>query len=217
MLRIGALSIGESPRPDLLEEIAPQVAPERVLQWGALDGLQPADVERSQYQVPLITKLQGQTVLVERAWMAQRLQNLIDRHHSQVDALIVLCAEDFSSLSAPIPLFIPYTLTRSALEAMGFQGRLGVVCPVPGQVPSCRDKWTRQGWDPAIEVASPFTGGELDRAVERLAESGSDLILLDCSSFSRNHAQRLSALHRKSVVAVRSFAWTVLHEFLTRD
>ena len=217
MLRIGALSIGESPRPDLMEEIASVVGDERILQWGALDGLDAADVARTHYKVPLITKLRGEPVLVERAWMARRLQELIDRHHSQVDAFVILCAEDFSALTAPVPLFIPYVLAEAALKAMAFRGQLGVVCPVAGQVPSCRKKWEGKQWNATVEVASPYVAEQLDEAVERLVGLGSDLILLDCTSFGRDHARRLSAIHQKSVVAVRSFAWAVLQEFLTED
>ena len=212
MMRIGALSIGESPRPDLLVEIASTVDANRIKQWGALDGLSRATVERDNYRVPLITKLKQQTVLVERDWIAERLQSLIDNHHASVDAFIVLCAEDFSVLRSPVPLFIPYLLARNALETIGFDGRMGVVCPVAGQVASADTKWSVAGWEPFIEVASPFAEGELDGAVERLVALDSNLILLDCTSFSQSDAQRLSRSFQRSVVAVRSFAWAILKE-----
>ncbi len=217
MRRIGALSIGESPRPDLLQEITPCIAADRITQWGAMDGMHPQEVWRPEYDVPLITKLGGETVLVERAWMAQRLQQLIDQHHAQVDAFIILCAEDFSSLRAPVPLFIPYVLTRKALEATSFGGRLGIVCPVSGQVTSCKKKWDGSEWKATVEVASPFVAPELDDAVERLLAAPSDLILLDCTSFSQEQARHLSVAHQRSVVAVRSFAWTVLKEFVIQQ
>lgn len=209
--RVGVLLVGQSPRADLLEEIGHLAPRLDLVQAGALDGLSREHIAAAPVQLPLIARLRdGSAVIVDRDFVGRRMQVLIDQMGSEVDAFAVLCTEDFTALRAPVPLLLPYSIGCGFFTSLGFDGRLGVVCPVQGQVGSSRERWRARGYEAVFEVASPFEPDALRRAATKLAAAGCGMVVLDCAGYGREHARALASITHLPVVSLRSLMWSVL-------
>ncbi|MEZ4707398.1 MAG: AroM family protein [Caldilineaceae bacterium] len=155
--RIGALVIGQSPRPDLVDPLRQALPQADVIEVGALDELTAAElpaVEGAAY--PLTTRLRnGERVMVAEAFLAPRLQMALDRAEERgVHASILLCAGSFANLRGARPLFKPFDTARAVLRSLGIQ-RIGVLCPIPEQEAPIGARWRGAGFDVHLHTAPP--------------------------------------------------------------
>ncbi len=150
---IGALSIGQSPRPNLikpLNHIAPQA---KIIEAGALDDIDAAagipPVEETDY--PLITTLRNkQRVVVSERFLTPHLQQAAQKlAEAGADVLVLLCAGTFAELSSPLPLFKPFAVGRALLQTMGMKD-VGFITPLPAQIPPIEARWQAAGFRPMV-------------------------------------------------------------------
>ena len=155
--RMGALVIGQSPRPDLVDPLRLALPQAQLVEVGALDGLTAAELPAVAGQkYPLATRLRnGQRVLVEEAFLAPRLQMALDHlADAEVQASILLCAGSFANLHSPRPLFKPFDTARAILHSMGIR-RIGVLCPIPEQEAPISARWRAAGFTVHLHTAPP--------------------------------------------------------------
>src|SRR5512134_1207411 len=100
MKTVAVLTIGESPRDDVVPEIEKLLGPDfRVLQAGALDGLDRAGIGAlapAAGQYPLITRLRdGSSVIVAKEQIVPRLQGCIERLEGEAQAFVIQCVGVF--------------------------------------------------------------------------------------------------------------------------
>lgn len=147
-LRIGALVIGQSPRPDLVSLISSADPTLEVVEVGALDtkdSILPLPLGPEDY--PLTTSLRdGRTVTVPEDLIGDLLQYELDRLEldETVVATVLLCAAPFDSLVGRKPLVKPFDVTLAILRALGVV-RVGIVCPYADQEHAATSKWQRLG------------------------------------------------------------------------
>jgi protein AroM len=153
---IGALTIGQSPRPDLVAPLR-QVLPNgcEVREAGALDALSKVDIPlttRGAY--PLTTQLQdGSLVMVEESFLLPRLQHALTQLEAAgVVATILLCAGTFAGLQATRPFVKPFSITRQVLQTLGLKS-LGLIAPIPQQAAPIRQRWQAAGFVPSVWTA----------------------------------------------------------------
>ena len=96
--RIGALTIGQSPRPDLVSPLVRLMPDCEIIQAGALDGLTPEELpDISEAAYPLVTQMQnGAVVMVDESYIAPKLQqaqNLLDAKGVQQRCFSPTCME----------------------------------------------------------------------------------------------------------------------------
>jgi protein AroM len=172
MPRVAVIEIGQSPRPDLVEELA-AVLPDdtELLESGALDGVDPATIPPIWFDAenPLSTRLaDGQLILVDEPWIAPHVQAAIDRAEAaEPDVLVLLCAGAFPGLTTQRPLIRPADVLAAVLRARGTSTVL-VVVPSPRQIPASEAKWRALGLDPLM-LGTPLPKG-LDDVVEAASE-----------------------------------------------
>lgn len=172
MPTVAAIEIGQSPRPDLIEELT-AVLPEdaELFEVGALDGIDPATVPPIRFDAenPLSTRLaDGQQIIVDEPWIAPHVQRAIDEAQSRgADAILLLCAGGFDAVQATKPLVRPAQAVAQVLRNHGIRTIL-VVVPSPRQIPASEAKWRALGFDPLM-LGAPLPKG-LDDVVEAAEE-----------------------------------------------
>lgn len=189
---IGALTIGQSPRTDVLPEMA-SVWGEAVdvLEYGALDCLTPDGISA-------LAPAAGDTVLVSRLrdgnWVRLAEQKLLPLLQRGIDTLagrgaeliILLCTGPFpEGFSSPVPLLYPQKLLYAAASALSAKGFLGVVSPDPAQCGALGARWKLAV--PHVVTASfnPYdTAASMDDAARTIREGGADLAVLDCIGYT---------------------------------
>jgi len=187
---VGAITIGQTPREDIVPEMEKLLGPAvRVVEAGALDGIARAEIAGlapTPGEDALTTRLADRSeVLVGKPAIVPRLQACLDRLAGEADACVILCAGTFPPLSSPRPILMPDRLLSAAVQAVFDGGRLGVIVPIPQQREGARARWA--GVDPraAVAVASPYQGAAgLVRAADELRAAGVTLTVMSCLGFT---------------------------------
>ncbi len=154
--RIGTLTIGQSPRPDLVSPLINQLPDNcQIIQAGALDGLEKSSLPPIQDETyPLTTRMRdGSLVMIEESFLAAKLQQALDQLEGQsVTATILLCAGTFTDLKGTRPLFKPFSIGRDVLNALGFN-KIGLIAPIKEQEAPIRRRWLTAGFQPTVWTA----------------------------------------------------------------
>ncbi len=224
-MRIGFVTIGQSPRVDVVPEMVPLLPPScEIVEIGALDGLSDSEIEQLTPQEGdylLITRLaDGRSVTVMRDAILARLQGCVDQLVARgVDLVALLCTGDLPSLVCPVPLVLPQPLLYHTVAALAAAGaKIGVVIPLAGQVEQMRRQWAELGMSPAMAPANPYgDGGEWQDAGRNLAAMGADLLVMDCLGYTQKAKQAVREASGKPVILARSLLARVICEITGND
>jgi protein AroM len=220
MKRTAFITIGQSPRNDILDSMLPTDLHGHILQRGALDNLSRGDVaklEPDARETPFVTRLSdGTDVLVSKRRLMPFLQSAIDDvERNDVSAVVVLCTGSFPDLTASVPLIFPDNVLRATVGAVLASGRIGVVMPHIDQMIMMREKWetpTRSFFGVAL---SPYSSSvELRSITEQLIDASVDLIVLDCMGFSAELKEQVASATGVPVVLSNRLIGRVIEELI---
>jgi protein AroM len=190
MKAVGAITIGQTPRPDVAAELGAVLGPDvRIVQAGALDGLARGEIDAlapTTDDDALITRLRdGTDVLVAKSRIVPLLQGCLDRLAGEADASAILCAGVFPAFRSARPVVMPERCMAAMVDAAFDGRRLGVIVPIEHQRASYRARWSRVDPDVVVVVASPYDGQvRLVDAAESLRRAGASLVVMDCMGFT---------------------------------
>ncbi len=219
--KIGAITIGQSPRvdvvPELLEILGPGV---ELVQGGALDGLsasQVAELAPRQGDYVLVTRLRdGTSVQVAEHHVLPRLQEQVDRVVAAgAEIVALLCTGEFPGFRCPRLVIEPQIVLHHFTAAVARGRRLGVVVPAPEQVDQGMLRWQRVAGEVRVEAGSPYADvSQLERAAEALRAWEAEIVVLDCIGFTGAMKARAAAIVGVPVVLPRSVLARTLAELL---
>ena len=201
--RVGAVTIGQAPRPDLLAPLLERApADAEVIEVGALDTLSREAIaslerqrdarERNAY--PLTTRLRdGSGVTLDESALAPLVQAAVGRAEDQgVAVTLLLCAGGFLDVAARRRLVRPFEAAVARARRLGAR-RLAIVVPATGQSDPARAKWEAAGFETVIVVGDPAD-------LELPAEAASlDAIVLD---YVGHPASSVDALQQRTQAPV---------------
>ena len=218
MRRLGVVTIGQSPRDDVVPELR-ALLPKNVIvvETGALDGLSKEEIPPPQApERTLVTRLSDGTELqVDKAFVHGRLEAAVRSLETRVDLIAYLCSGDLPEFPARVPILIPHRLLEGYLKAIRFPGSIGVLVPAPAQVKPALEELESWGVPALGQAVSPYSQAcKVGEKAMQLANEGVVAILLHCFGFSlamREQAARASGL---PVISVRSLLARALCELL---
>ncbi len=194
---IGALLIGQSPRPDLVDPLHELLPDFEIIQAGALDDLTPEDLpDVSESSYPLGTRMaNGQSVLIDESFLASRLQAaLVELEAKGVVAAILLCAGTFAKLVGTVPLFKPFDVGLGVLQVLNFRN-VGLISPIAAQAEPIRKRWQQAGMQTmfwAADLTQP-DASLYDRLTAQIRKKRLQCIVLDYVGYSRESVQLLQS------------------------
>lgn len=205
---LGLLTIGQSPREDVIASMLASMAPGSIVEAGALDLLdrdEIATLAPAEHEQPLVTRLRdGSEVVIAK----QRLMPHVEEAVARLEAagcgtICVLCTGEFPRLSRSSLVIYPDRLVRHLVEALLPEGVLGVLVPHPGQTAGALPKWTTSTRSTVTAVASPYSASDqIAGEVRKLVDAGAQAIVLDCMGFDRRmQADARSATNRPVILA----------------
>lgn len=221
MKRIGAITIGQAPRTDILLDVEPILGPDiELIQAGALDGMTLEEVQTlrpdgtgntlvSRMCDGTAVALQEQKIL---PLMQQRINELEDRG---VSAILIMCTGEFpETFVSGVPLIYPSKMICNIIASLNNVKSLGVITPDADQIPDIERKWSKIVpkvvpvlWNPYLEKTS-------EQAVTQLREAGVDLAIMDCFGYGKEMSAYASAAIGKPVILSRMIAIRVLLEIV---
>lgn len=217
--RLGLVTIGQTPRPDLEIEFRRHAPGVEILTVGALDDLTPDEIGPLAARLgdyPLLTRLaDGGTAVINRATLVPYIERALERLAAAgVRLAVLMCAGDFPDLNSTVPVLIPGRLLPGIVRAITTRGPIGVVTPIEGQVEAARAKWTADGFDVRVTWASPFDQNEIARAAESLADPTLDLIVLDCMGHNPAYRREFAGRCGRPVLLAQSAVARMAAEIL---
>jgi len=187
---IGAITIGQSPRDDVMPEVLDVLGRGvQVIQHGAIDDLTQQQIDA---EAPgagdsvLVSRMRdGTEVRLRREFVIPRLKQCIHSLEDRVDLILMLCTDPFCGLESKKPLLSPGRIIVKLVASLGFR-RIGVVTPVAAQFREQRNKWSAVAHEVFLQAASPYgNGDQIVRAGSALAEQDVELIVMDCIGYTR--------------------------------
>lgn len=224
MERIGMVTVGQSPRDDLvpaMEEVFTRRV--TVLQAGALDDLAPDAIRAlrpEQGEVGIVARLRdGRETLLSHTKILPRVQACAGRLRTGgAELLVILCGADWSALRSDVLIVNPGKVFPAIVGALAGGRRLGVIKPSAGQTEAARKQFAGRGIEALVTSASPYTGArrltDARAAAEALASGGVDLVWMTCVGMDEAMREVVSEITGKPVILARSILARVIDELL---
>lgn len=187
---VAAVTIGQSPRPDVMEEIAPLLGPGvQIVEIGALDGLTAGEIAAMAPDGDdhtMVTRLRDSSqVLVGRRHVLPRVQACIEQVQDQAALVMMLCTGTFPRFGTRRPVLYPEHLLFQMAGAVAPGGHLGILTPSARQIADQERRWSAVAPAVTVRPFSPYApGDDLDAACGAFASAGVDLVVLDCLGYT---------------------------------
>lgn len=221
---VGMITIGQSPREDIVPEIKQLAGIEiEISECGALDGLSLSEIEKlapQQGEYMLVTRLRdGTQVRLARSKIIEKMQKCIDSLVGRgADLIVILCSREWPKFRSqklviePSEPFYGFTL-----GLMNTGDKLGIMLPAEEQIEDVRKKWNTKKVNLCPAVASPYGSvakDEIARVAKSLKKSGVDLVAMDCLGYTMGMKRIVQQITGKPVVLVRSVIADIIRELV---
>ena len=188
---IGMLTIGQTPRVDLLPALNEILGDEyEIIEAGALDGLSLEDVNGIEIlpdDYILVSRMRdGTEVKITKRFVIPRVQEKItELEEKGVRLTVIMCTGAFPQYESKGLVVTPQEILKGVLNGSLKKGKLGVVYPTEEQMPGAQSNFGSDDVETYADVTSPYEGSEgLEALAKRLSAQNLDLILLNCFGFS---------------------------------
>jgi protein AroM len=221
-LKVGLVTIGQSPRTDVTPTMKKMFGPEvKLIEKGALDGLTREEIDKfapTAGDYTLVTRIRdGTSVRVAKRCIFPRVQKCIEElEEMSVDLTLLLCTGEFPKIKTKGLLIMPDVLVSNVVWGILKRGKPGVVVPEKEQIPLLKRKWKKKNVSLVITAASPYGKTKaLKEAGNFLAKEDVDLIVLDCIGFTPEVKRLFRRLTGKPIILPQTILGRVLKELVS--
>ena len=222
MKKIGAITIGQSPRIDVIPEMKAVLGNEiEVMEMGALDGLTKEEISEFKPEdgdYVLVSRLKdGTSASFAEKYIIPRLQNCIDElEKSGAEIIVFICTGAFPNVFKSNKLLLyPQRLLYSLVPELASSGKIGVFVPLEKQKKQSYDKWCESGKKIEVVSGSPYDDIEkIEKAATELKEKDVDVIVLDCIGYNLKMKDLVRRITGKPVVLPRTIVGRIVREML---
>jgi protein AroM len=215
--RVAAITIGQSPRGDLVSDFQELVPNAGWSERGALDGLDDyaiAALAPRDGDFPLVTRLRsGRTVEVGARAITPLLQQVIDRASNEAELILLLCSGPLEVFSTR-PLVLPDRLLAAAVGALAAGRRVAVLTPAADQVAAQTARWRQAGVTPLVLAASPWEREDVAALGQQVRDEGATLVVLDCMAYSQSLKAAVASASGVPTILARSLVARLTAELL---
>ena len=223
MVKIGAITIGQSPRVDVTGDILPILGEDvELLQAGGLDGLSKEEIAEfapGPEDYVLISRLNDGTsaVFAERYILPRLQQCIYDLEEKGVELIMFLCTGDFPAVfQSNVPLVFPCHVLNGLVPALSSSKKIAVVTPTPQQIAQSENKWKLYVDEVCAIAASPYGDpSELEQAAKEISALDADLVVMDCIGYTVEMKERLREICKKPVVLSRTILARAVSELIS--
>ena len=222
MKKLGLITVGQTPRDDVIIDLLPIFGSEiELIQAGALDGL-------SLQEISLFTPQDGDYVLVSRLkdgssavfaerYILPRLQECIVKlEKAGAELILFLCTGNFPAFKSHVPVIFPCDVMNGLVPVLTNRSRIAVITPKQEQLEQCAEKWKDYVQSVQVTYGSPYGElWEIENAAKEISKMDVDLVVLDCIGYTAAMKERVREITGVPVVLSRTIAARTVMELLT--
>ena len=219
---IGTVTIGQSPRTDVIPDIATILGPDvEILEAGALDGLSREEIGAfapAKGDYVLVTRLSdGSSVQVAEQHITPRIFEKITTHFREgIPVVLLLCTGEFPDFETGGLLIRPQKVLYNAVSSVAEGMRIGILTPSEEQVEQSEHRWSNLSPHVRALPSSPYVNAmEAAReAAEELREWKADITVLDCIGYTLATRSMVREITEKPVLLARGIAASMVRELI---
>ncbi|ETA80077.1 AroM family protein [Youngiibacter fragilis] len=219
-MKVGAITVGQSPRVDVTPDLLPIFGDKvELIEIGALDGLsyeEIAEFAPVDGDYVLVSRMKdGGSVTFAEKHILPRLQECIFKLEEQgVSLIIFFCTGNFPvEFDSKVPLIFPNMVLGNIVPLLTRKKSISVLIPSELQITQAHERWEKLVDKVTVFAASPYGKFEDVRLVaEKLTETDSDLVVLDCIGYTQEMKDMVYNLTKKPVVLPRTLAARIVTE-----
>jgi protein AroM len=224
-MKIGTLTIGQSPRVDIIPELKKAIGFEvEIVERGALDNLTWKEVKNlypGSNDYILVTRMRdGKEVKIAKRHVVERMKKCIaDLERIDVDFIILLCTGEFpKEITSKKLILKPSKLLENMLRGILQEGVIADIVPSADQISLMEERWkrTNPNLKVIVDTVSPYTGtdAEIEKVAEKIAKTNANLIVLDCLGFNREVKTIFRKITEKPVLLPRTLLGRIAGELI---
>jgi protein AroM len=221
MKKIGMLTIGQSPRDDILPGLIEILGKGvEIVEAGALDGKTMEDVKKIPLKTEdyiLVSRMRdGTEIKITKKYILPLMQEKLDwLENQEIRLTVVMCTGKFPQFRSKGLVVTPKEILQGVMEGAIKKGRLGVVYPTAEQMPMADGEWGRPGVEIYPDTVSPYEPKDVEGLCKRLKAQNLDLVLLNCFGFPAEIKRKIEKATGKPVVQANTLVAHVLAEMLS--
>ncbi len=221
-MKIGVVTIGQSPRPDVIGEMERILGKGyELLEKGALDDFTLEDVQKikiEEGQGVLVTRMRdGTEIKITHDIVNPVIQKRITELEAEgVEIILLVCTGRFPEFESNVLVVQPSNIIRGVTKAAMRKGRMASILPSMQQVGGSPREREEDGLVTYLDSASPYGPiEEVEKLGDRLAKQNVDLIVLNCMGFDYNHKRIIREKTGKPVLQSSAMVARALKELLS--
>jgi protein AroM len=221
--KIGMITIGQSPRVDIVPEMREILGPEvEIMEAGALDGLTLEEVKTffpKKGDYILCTRMSdGAEVVVAKRFVLPRVQQCVDLLTAKgAEILLFLCTGKFPQFSSKRLFIESQKIVDHFILALQEENeRMGLLIPLADQIMQEGKKYRRLKGKAIIKAASPYAlRDEVSLAAKELRKENPHVIVMHCMGYTQVMKKRVMEITGRPTVLARSLVARTLKELLS--
>lgn len=220
LIKVGLLTIGQSPREDIVPEIKSLFLPHiHIVEAGLLDNLSSTEIERLKPEIgetPLVSRLRnGSQVQLSEKKINSLLPEIIDsmKTKMKVKAVGILCTHDFPKTKFSLSVIFPFDYLNILINHILKAKSLGVVIPLENQIEMAKKKWEKE--KVVVEAKSPYAEGKTwKRIAKKFIQEKVEAVILDCIGYKIKDKREIQNLISIPILLPRVILATAINQLL---
>ena len=222
-LKIAAITIGQSPRPDIMKDIQP-LLPDymEIIEYGALDDLTFEQIMEQFHPLEddeiLISRMRdGRQAKFTERFVTPYVQKKITQAEKEGShAIILFCTGVFPDFECNVLFFEPQLLFHSTIMNLAGNMKIGMLVPDSDQISQSCQLWQSRGVDIVSAYASPYKDpAKLLEAAEFFKKQDVDFICTDCMGYTIEMKHKIQRISGKPVLIPRTLVVRILCEMFS--
>ncbi|WP_270394994.1 AroM family protein [Mediterraneibacter massiliensis] len=221
-MKIGGVTIGQSPRVDVTPDILPIFGEDvELLETGALDGLTREEIEQmkpKEDDYVLVSRLNdGSYAKFGESFILERLQGCIEKLEAEgVELIMFFCGGTFPDVfKAHVPLIYPSGLLNGVAKGLSPRSKIILITPDKEQIQQAYDQWGSVVKTLHPVAANPY--GDIQEVIDAanaVKDIDADLVVMDCIGYTERSKKLVKEITGKPVIMCRTLLARVVCEML---
>lgn len=200
---ITLLTIGQTPRDDLLDPLQDRFPKFKMQIIGALDGLDESDISRlskGSIEDPLFVRTNYGSFNIEKKKIENRVQQIIHENENKSESFIICCTSKFELHSAKVSILIPIELMKEELKRYADLKKILICIPILEQLKSTELKWSNVKGKKIIRAVTPGKIDSMFIIKSYIEKYKPDIVVLDCYGYDIELARKVAQKFNGKVI-----------------